>query len=661
MQHLSPLDYTVIVVYFSALVALGFYLKKKASGSLEDYFIGNRSLPWWALGFSGMASFLDVTGTMIIVSFIFMLGPRGLFIEFRGGVCLILAVMLLWTGKWHRRSRCITGAEWMIFRFGEGFGGQFARIVAAIAAIVSVVGMLGYLIKGVGLFFSMFLPFSPFTCALIIIGVATLYTMISGFYGVVYTDIFQSFIIMIAVVSISYMAATRISDSAALATLAQEVTGNSDWMTSKMSWYTTMPKGYEVYRHLMIFAFLYLLRNIFFGMATGDDPKYFGARNDRECGTLTFMWTSLMTFRWPMIIGFAVLGLFTIKELFPDQTVLTQAAELIKLHIGQIDQSRWADSIAGIMNHPQNYSAELISGLQNILGQDWVTKLKLVSFEGTVNAERILPAVILFNIPRGLRGIILVALLAASMSSFDTHVNKTAGFFARDLYQRYMRPKASTRELIYTSWVFIFFLVVVGFMFAYTIKNINDIWGWISMGLGAGLLMPSFLRFYWWRFNGGGFAIGTVCGLVSAIIQRIFFSYLNEGYQFLIMGSVGLIGAIIGTYLTRPTNPKIVENFYLKTRPFGFWGHLKRTLSPEVRAAMTREHRNDILALPFTLGWQVTMFMMPMQLVIHSFKAFWVTFTIFIICLIAMYFLWYRNLPTENVEIAAAPEQTSEG
>jgi Na+/proline symporter len=66
---------------------------------MEDYFLGGRQLPWWALGVSGMASFLDLTGTMIITSFLFMMGPRGLFVEFRGGAVLVLALMMLWSGK----------------------------------------------------------------------------------------------------------------------------------------------------------------------------------------------------------------------------------------------------------------------------------------------------------------------------------------------------------------------------------------------------------------------------------------------------------------------------------------------------------------------------------------------------------------------------------
>ncbi|RKY08557.1 MAG: sodium:solute symporter, partial [Planctomycetota bacterium] len=632
MEYLNSLDYGVIIIYFAFLIGLGLYLKKKASASIEDYFIGGRSLPWWALGISGMAAWLDITGTMMVTSFLFLLGPRGLFIEFRGGAVLIAAILMLWAGKWHRRSQCVTGAEWMIFRFGNGPGGKFARIAQAMSAIIFTVGALAYLIKGAGLFLTMFLPFSPLTCSLVLIGIATVYTMMSGFYGVVFTDIFQSGIILVAVVSISIMAMLKISGyDGDMATLAATVTGNTNWLSSKLSWTTSMPQGteYEAYKHLALFAFFYLMKNIFWGMGSGDEPVYFGARSDRECGSLTFLRTSLMMFRWPMMLGFAVLGIFLVKSLFPDQAVLTQAADMIKQNIGQVGQARWADALSGIINHPENYSQELISGLQNLLGDRWTSKLHLVSYHGTVNPERILPAVILFNIPMGFRGVILVALVAAAMSTFDSSVNMAAGFFTRDIYQGYLRPKAGNKELIRVSWAFILVLVTIGFLFGYTVKSVNDIWGWLMMGLGAGLIIPRFLRLYWWRFNGGGFAIGMVAGIVISLVFRIAVPNLvenwpvlkfieDERWMFCIILAIGLITSVAGTYLTKPTDPKVLENFYKITRPFGFWGHLKRTMPADVRAAMTKEHRNDIIALPFALSWQITLFLLPMQAIIRN-------------------------------------------
>jgi Na+/proline symporter len=499
LNYLSTSDYVIICVYFTLLVGLGFYLKKKASSSIEDYFIGGRRLPWWALGISGMASWLDITGTMIIVSFVYMLGPRGLFIEFRGGACIPLVIMLLWVGKWHRRSQCITVAEWMIYRFGDGIGGRSAQIISVIGTVAGTVGMLAYLVKGVGLFLSVFLPFSPFTCALVMISVATVYTMVSGFYGVVFTDIFQSAIVIIGVIFISLTAFFKVADCGGLAMLASEVTGNENWLSSVPHWHTTMPEGYKCYQHLMMFMLFYLLRNLFGGMGVGGDPKYFGARNDRECGMLSFLWTWMLMLRWPLIMGFSVLGLFLIKDLFPDQTVLSDAAVLIKQYIPEISKANWPSVLSNIINHPQNYPQELVSGLQSLMGStDWTNKLHLLSFEGTVNPERILPAVLLFSIRQGFRGLIMIALIAASMSTFDSTVNAATGFLTRDLYQKYIRPNANTKELIYASWSFVFVLVLTGFLFAFTIKSINDIWGWIVMGLLGGGLVPSVLRLYWW-------------------------------------------------------------------------------------------------------------------------------------------------------------------
>lgn len=521
MQNLNNIDYTVIGIYFCILIGLGFYLRKKASGSLEDYFLGGRKLPWWALGISGMAAWLDITGTMIITSFLFMLGPRGLFVEFRGGAVLVLPVIMLWAGKWHRRSGCITVAEWMVYRFGEGFGGQFARITMAFAQFAVVIGMLAYMIKGVGIFFSVFLPYSPLVCSIILISIATIYTLASGFYGVVFTDVFQSGILLLSVIGIVSMAVMK-SSGVDFAALARQVTGNSQWLSAAPQWNTAMPEGYKVYENLFMFCAFYLLRNLFGGMGMGGEPIYFGAKNDRQCGTLSFVRGAAIMFRWPFMLGFAILGLFLVRDFFGDQTQLAAAADAIRAYFPNMEERSWITAISSIINHPHNYP-DLAAQLQTILGEAWVSKLNLVSFHGNINPERILPAVILFDIPMGFRGLILVALIAASMSTFDTQVNMSLGFFTRDIYQRYIRPKAGNKELIRVSWLIGIILILFAFLLSYKVKNINDIWGWIIMGLMGGLTVPLFLRFYWWRFNGEGFAVGMIFGLVSAFVQRIFF------------------------------------------------------------------------------------------------------------------------------------------
>jgi Na+/proline symporter len=567
----------------------------------------------------------------------------------------VLALMMLWSGKWHRRSGCLTNSEWMLYRFGDTPGGHFARIAGAVAAIVSNVGMIAYLIKGTGLFVAMFIPVSPQMCAVVMIGIATIYILTSGFYGVVYTDLLQSGIILIAVVLISVFAFLKNPGLEQLTALATEVTGQTAWTTSTCSWKTTMPKGYEQYSFLFVVAAFYLFRNVFYGMGTGGEPRYFGAKDDKECGKLTFFWTNLMMFRWPMMMGFAILGLFMVRELFPDQSVLGEAAVLSKAQIGQLDKSQWAETLSHIINSPNSYPPDFIERLTALCGENWRSSLHLLSYEGTIDPERILPAVILYSIPNGFRGLILVALVAASLSTFGSFLNWSTSFFTKDVYQAYIRPTAPNKELIRVSWGFGFVFVLVSFLFAYSVKNINDIWAWFFMALGGGFVVPFVLRFYWWRFNGGGFAVGTLTGLVGAVLMRVGQIYgaqlsptmvyvlNNPAWQFFITMTIGLAGTIVGTYITRPTDPEVLEHFYRTTRPFGFWSPLAGLLDPEQRRLMKQEHLRDVAALPFALGWQITLFLLPMQLLIKSYRAFGITLGIFLFSLAGLYFIWLRH------------------
>ncbi len=647
MGYFSTLDYIILVFYFLVLMSFGIILNKRASGSLEDYFLGGRRLPWWLLGFSGMASWVNITGSMIIIAFLYMLGPRGLYIEIRGGLGLILVFMLLWTGKWHRRSGCVTNGEWMIFRFGEGSGAKLSRMATVAAAMFWGIGIMGLTIKGLGIFLSLFFPYSPFVCTLGFMIIVTFYTMLSGFYGVVFTDLFQSILIFIGAIGISILALNRLGDPAQFWSLASEVTGNPDWASSLPSIKTELLPGFEAYEYLLMFALFYLFNNVLIGLGCGDSQVFFGARNDRECGLLSATWALVMTARWFIMMAIVVFGIFLVHDFFPDKASLAMAVDAIKVHVGAIPETRWQGVLSDIVNNPGAYT-ELVARLTDILGSGWADKLQLLGYHGSINPETILPAVLLRMIPSGLKAIIFISLIAAAMSTIDSNVNYVTSFFTRDIYQNLFRKNASNRELIYASYAFILLLVVVSFVFAFSLKSVNDIWGWIVMGLTAGLVIPKTLRMYWWRFNGSGFAIGTICGLVLATVQRLVAPDLDERLQFMFIMSGSLIATIIGTYLTPPTPDDVLENFYRKTMPFGFWGPLKKRLSPELQARVSREHRNDLLALPFTLVWHITLFLMVTQFMIQKLDSLAVTAAINLVCMAGMYWFWYRELPEKN-------------
>lgn len=646
---LTPVDYILFVGYFIILMGIGIYLQKKASGSIEDYFIGGRKIPGWLLGVAGFTQFVDITGTAVIISFLYMLGPKGMLIELRGGLCIHMVIVLLWAGKWHRRSGCITGAEWMIFRFGNGPDGKAARIITAISQQIFTIGMVTYLAKGVGIFFSSFLPYSPEVCSAVVISIACIYTAASGFYGVVFTDLFQGFIIIAAVVVVTFLAIQKSWFDPEFPSLATRISGMDSWASSIPKWKVEMPKGYEGYNLITMFAMFYLLKTIINGLGGGGEPKFFGARNDRECGTLTFLWTSLLAFRWPLMIGVAILGFYFVNDNIPDTDKLSEATVMIKEAFPGVEHAQWERTVNAMIKNQDQYPG-LTGQLKELLGSTWSEQIRLTSFYGDINPERILPVVILNAIPVGLKGLLLIALTAACMSTFDGNVNWAVGMITRDLYQGYLRPKAKNRELIIASWIGTFLLGIIGYIFAFKVKNINQIWGWLMMSLGTGFFVPSAIKFYWGRFNAWGFTTGMAMGVGCAVIQLFFWDYWDgkEVHQFIFAGSMGLVGSIVGTYLTKPMDPEILRAFYIKTKPFGFWGKWKECLDPETRAKMKKEHLNDIIAMPFTLAWHYLMLLLPVLLVIGNFKEFAGGCVLLLVALGGMYQFWYKKLPRTN-------------
>jgi Na+/proline symporter len=118
----------------------------------------------------------------------------------------------------------------------------------------------------------MFSPGRHSTTTLVLVTATTLYTMSSGFYGVVLTDMVQGVVVIASCVIVSIMAWHLVPGVAELAQTAEHVTGNPDWVKSMPAWHTPMPPGYEAYSPLIMMAGFYLLRNVIGAWAAARRP-----------------------------------------------------------------------------------------------------------------------------------------------------------------------------------------------------------------------------------------------------------------------------------------------------------------------------------------------------------------------------------------------------
>ncbi|MES2308555.1 MAG: sodium:solute symporter [Verrucomicrobiota bacterium] len=641
MSAPSNLDYGIIAVYFLITLCIGVWTSRKTPQNFESYFLAGRSLPWWMLGISGMTNWFDLTGTMLITSFLYMMGPRGLFIEFRGGAVLTLAFLIAYTAKWHRRSGCITSAEWISFRFGTDRPAEFVRITTALTGILMIVSMIAYQVRGCLTFVGFFVPHSPVTTTLFILVVCGFYTLRSGLYGIVFTDLIKGVVILIACLVISWLAWQKSGSLEELQRLSNAVTGNPNWTSSLPSFHTSMPEGYKVYEDLFMMMAFYLICNVFIGLGSGAEPKFFAAKNDWECTLQSLLRGITLMFRWPMMISFAMLGLFLVNQWFPHQETVQKSSLLIHQYFPDLKESEWHQKTDEITNHPRRFPIELVQTLENQLGPEWQKKLHLIGYRQTINPERILPAVIMEKTPHGVKGLILAAMLAAFMSSIATQINSAGAFFANDLFPKLFKKKPQEKNLILASSFFSIFVVLAGFWMGKSANNINYLWGWIVMGVTTGMVAPRVLRLYWWRFNAWGSIAGMLVGGGGAIIQRLFNPDLPEWKQFLIMISLSFAGSLGGSLLTKPTPQPILENFYRKTRPFGFWKPIEKCLDDQALTQMRKENHRDQWTVPFALLAQITLFLIPMELLIKDYISFWKTLPLF---LLGLGWLWFFGI-----------------
>jgi len=261
--------------------------------------------------------------------------------------------------------------------------------------------------------------------------------------------------------------------------------------------------------------------------------------------------------------------------------------------------------------------------------------------------EMVIPVVINESAAVGMKGLLVTALMAAAMSTFAPTVNAGAAYWVKDIYQAFLNPQASQKKLIFQSRLSSVLIVVVGLAFSLAIKNINEIWGWITMSIGAGMLIPTLVRWYWWRVNGYGYAIGMAAGMMAAIIQRVTFPFVPEYIAFSFATLVSLLGTIAGTYFTKPTDESVLFEFYKTTRPFGFWSRIRNKVPLHLLEKVNKENRRDIFSTFLAVPWQLALFMLWMVLIVRRWDWFAILLAALILLSTALYFTWFRHLSTE--------------
>lgn len=616
---MHTIDILIIAFYIILTVGVGIWVSKRASKGLDSYFLGGKSIKWYYLGLSNGSGMFDVSGTAWMVGILFLYGVKSFMFMWLWPIWNQIFVMMF-LAIWIRRSNIMTGSEWILTRFGDKKAGRASHLIVAAFAIIAAIGFIAYFFEGVGKFMTIILPWdltiqmgtsallnSEQSYAFIIILLTTIYTVKGGMFSVVATEVLQYGIMVVAgllVVGYSFFA---ISDVEINSVITEE------WRNVFFGWEleTHWSDKYQAFNDLidsegfkMFGAFIGMtLFKGFFASLAGPTPSF---DMQRILSTKTVKEAAYMS-------GFTNLILFIPRYLLIGGIVVIALVSL---------------------------SPEMI-GNSNFIGAD---------------LEVLLPKVINFHVPIGIKGLLLAGLLAAFMSTFSAFVNAGPAYIVNDIYKKYLKPNATTKHYIKVSHIASFLVVFLGVFMGFFADSINSLTLWITSALFGGYVASNFLKWIWWRFNGWGYFWGMLSGLIIASLQFLLdnnkgnfsedtllfdLSNMQAIYLFPIIFIVSLTGSFLGTFLSEPTEMKTLKSFYKTVRPWGWWGPVyKELLKEESTLKKNTDFWYDMFNCAIGIVWQSSMIVMPIYFVIRDYPKGLIALVVFAMTTLILKFTW---------------------
>ena len=616
---MNIIDVSIIGVYVLLTLFVGIWVSKRASKGLKSYFLGGNDIKWYFLGLSNGSGMFDISGTAWMVGILFLYGVKSFMFMWMWPIWNQIFVMMF-LAVWIRRSKVMTGSEWILTRFGDDRAGRASHIIVAIFAIIAAIGFIAYFFEGVGKFMTIILPWdltwflgetqlltSEQSYALIIIFLTTIYTVKGGMFSVVATEVLQYGIMVLAGILVAGYTFFVISDVEIAAVITEEWKNVffgwelEDHWTGKFEAFNSLIDS-EGYKMFGAFIGMTLFKG-FFASIAGPTPSFdmqriLSTKTTKEAAYMSGF-TNLILFipRYLLIAGIVVIALVAIAPSLTENGALTG-----------------------------------------------------------VGLEVLLPKVINFHIPVGIKGLLLAGLLAAFMSTFSAFVNAGPAYIVNDIYKKYFKPKATSNHYIKASYISSFLVVGMGVFMGFFAESINSLTLWITSALFGGYVAANFLKWIWWRFNGWGYFYGMLSGLIIASMQFIMdqnkgnfsegtflfeVSHIPAIYLFPVIFGFSLLGSFLGTYLSKPTDIKVLKSFYYNVRPWGWWNPVYETLKKEDDSLKKNtDFWLDMMNSLIGIVWQSSMILMPIFLIVRDYPKTISTTVVFVITSFILKFTW---------------------
>ncbi len=512
---LTPLDWAIIAAFFVGSLVIGLAVSKRAGSSTSEYFLSGRSMPWWLLGVSMVATTFAIDTPNLVTDIVRQNGIAGNWVWWAfllTGMLTTFVYARLW-----RRSGVATDLEFYELRY-SGKSAAFLRGFRAVylGVFFNVMIMANVCLAAIKLG-GVVLGLSPAETLVIASVITVLYSSLGGLRGVIITDFVQFILAMIG----SVWAASLLVNHPDIGGLSALLAHPN--VSDKLS---LLPDFNDP--ALLVGVFIVPLAVQWWSVwYPGAEPggggyvaqRMLSAKDERHAvgATLFFNLAHYALRPWPWILV-ALASLVMYPNL---------------------------DTLQAAFPH-----------LPDTLVRD----------------DLAYPAMLAF-LPAGVIGLVIASLIAAFMSTISTHLNWGASYVVNDVYRRFWRPTATEAELVRAGRLTTVALMVLAALVALALENALQAFN-ILLSIGAGTGLIFILRWFWWRIN----AATEIAGMIISFLVAIFFEfgYAKLGFEPLtspvqLVVSVGVTTVLwfVVTLLTPPTDDATLQAFVRAIRPAG--------------------------------------------------------------------------------------------
>ena len=507
---IETIDWLIIAIYFLVALAIGIWASKKAGSDTQSFFLAGRSMPWWLLGISMVATTFSTDTPNLVTDLVRQKGVSGNWAWWAFLLTGMLTVFIY--AKLWRRSNVLTDIEFYELRYGgkpAAFLRGFRSLYLGLVFNVLVMGTVSLAAIKFG---EILLGWEGWFTLLIACTVTIVYSVLGGLKAVIITDFIQFILAMVgSVFAMFYILNLPEIGGIKNLVLHENVRGNLSFFpdfSDPNSWVPVMFVPFAVQWWASYYP----------GAEPGGGgyiaQRMFSAKDENHAigATLLFNVCHYALRPWPWII-IALSSLI----IFPDLKDIQSA----------------------FPNLPENK-----------LGHD-------VAY----------PAMLTL-LPPGLLGLVAASLIAAFMSTMSTQLNLGASYLVNDFYKRFINKSANEQQLVTAGRIFTIVSVCLGAGLGLTLTNASQAFELLLM-IGAGTGLIYILRWFWWRIN----AYTEIIAMITSLIIAYYFNFLNDSFvvwiEIVIGAALTTITWIIATFITPPEDEKTLMRFVDIVNPGG--------------------------------------------------------------------------------------------